>query len=319
RAPSSMPHRGPLGPLGPLRETSQPVHSPPGQKPSTATTRVGAGEGLPPPGMSNPLQHSRRRTLLASTLGTLAALGLPFGSPVRTALAGDLPIDHAPSADYIGYVLIPRYFPETRHNVNGAILDYFRANGEVEAFGYPLTEEFWEPAGDGANGPNGRMVQYFQRARLEYDPDTKIVRRGPLGELLGKRQPAVEPLPGLRYYPETGHNLGGAFLQFFEAAGGLDALGYPISEEVSENGHVVQWFQNARLEWWPENAAGAQVQLGLIGTEYLRASLREVPIEALRPAQPLEPLREWVLPPSPPPPARPVPPQHIPILYYHQV
>ncbi len=260
--------------------------------------------------------------MLASALGTFAALGLPLGASVRPALAGDPPVDHPPSDDYIGYVLIPRYFPETRHNVNGAILDYFRANGEAAVFGYPLTEEFWEPAGDGASaagGPDGHMVQYFQCARLEYDLDARVVRRSPLGDLLGRRQPAVEPLPGLRYYPETGHNLGGAFLQFFDAAGGRDALGYPISEEVPENGHIVQWFQNARLEWWPENPPGAQVQYGLIGTEALRASLHDVPVEALRPAQPLEPLRQWVLPPPPPAPARRLPPQHLPILYYHQV
>jgi peptidoglycan/xylan/chitin deacetylase (PgdA/CDA1 family) len=80
----------------------------------------------------------------------------------------------------------------------------------------------------------------------------------------------------------------------------------------------VQWFETARLEWWPENPPGQQVQFGLVGEEHLRAT-ESVPPAALRPASPLAPLREWVLPAPPPAPARRLPPQRIPILYYHQV
>ena len=76
------------------------------------------------------------------------------------------------------------------------------------------------------------MAQYFQRARLEYDLDDRRVRRTPLGEALEKQQPPVPPAPGIRYFPETGHNVGGGFLRFFVENGGAPALGYPISEEV---------------------------------------------------------------------------------------
>jgi peptidoglycan/xylan/chitin deacetylase (PgdA/CDA1 family) len=310
-----------------------------------------------------------RRSLVAAA----AAPALATGWPQRVRAAGNLPpeliLAGAPD-DYIGYVFIQRYFPQTGHNVDGEILNYFRAAGEIEAFGYPLTEEYWEP--DGVDGAAGRMVQYFQRARLEYrapaqtDPDgvappeldegdgetgedegatdggatdrgaagegTVIravyrdaavsgagVRRSPLGEALLPNQPAVPPGPGVRYFPETGHNVGGAFLRFFVAAGGADVLGLPLSEEVPQNGHTAQWFQNARLEWWPENPPGEQVQFGLIGQEHLQLAVRYVPASALQPAPPKEPLRQWILPPPPPAPARWVPPQRIPILYYHQV
>ncbi|MGH2351331.1 MAG: PQQ-binding-like beta-propeller repeat protein, partial [Chloroflexota bacterium] len=41
------------------------------------------------------------------------------------------------------------YFFETGHNVYGGFLTYFTTNGGLEAFGYPITEEFQEPNQDG--------------------------------------------------------------------------------------------------------------------------------------------------------------------------
>ncbi len=68
-----------------------------------------------------------------------------------------------------------------------------------------------------------------------------------------------------RYFPLTGHNVSGAFLRFFEENGGVDVFGYPRTEAFEENGRLVQYFQRHRMEWWPENPAGWQVQLALIG------------------------------------------------------
>jgi peptidoglycan/xylan/chitin deacetylase (PgdA/CDA1 family) len=163
------------------------------------------------------------------------------------------------------------------------------------------------------------MVQFFQRARLEYDQETRDVRLSPAGEALGRLQSPAPPAPGGRYFPETGHNLGHAFGAFFDQMGGLTTLGYPITEEVRESGRVVQWFQTMRLEWWPEHAAGQQVQLGTAGQEYLDELGPAVPDAARRPAPPLPPLREWRLPPAQSGPQRRVPPLAAPILYYHQV
>ena len=56
--------------------------------------------------------------------------------------------------------------------------------------------------------------------------------------------------------------------------GGLEAFGYPISEELpkisSADGKVytVQYFERARFEWHPTEAGtDSQVQLGLIGKQ----------------------------------------------------
>ncbi|HEY8599006.1 MAG TPA: polysaccharide deacetylase family protein [Thermomicrobiales bacterium] len=62
------------------------------------------------------------------------------------------------------------YFPETGHSVRGGFADYWRANGDVTVFGYPLSEEFTEMLPD--VGPV--TVQYFERARLELLTPTRV-------------------------------------------------------------------------------------------------------------------------------------------------
>ncbi len=156
-----------------------------------------------------------------------------------------------------------RYFPETGHNVRGEFLDFFDQQGGLKIFGYPITEEFTL---------DGRTVQYFQRARFELHPENQPPYRvllGLLGEELGKQTPPVSD-GGFsfvqRYFPETGHNVAFAFLNFFDANGGIDNFGYPITEFVLENGRIVQYFQRARFEWYPELAPTQRVQLGNLGS-----------------------------------------------------
>jgi hypothetical protein len=90
----------------------------------------------------------------------------------------------------------------------------------------------------------------------------------------------VPPRPGgaeTRYFPETGHNVGGPFLRFFEARGGLDLFGFPRTEELVEDGKQVQYFQRARFEYHPEHAGTPyEVQLTLLG-DVLTAERRPFP------------------------------------------
>ncbi|MDY6877913.1 MAG: hypothetical protein SWK90_17150 [Chloroflexota bacterium] len=54
------------------------------------------------------------------------------------------------------------YFSETGHVVSYAFLKYFREKGGVDIFGYPRSEFMYE---------DGYVVQYFQRARMEWHPE----------------------------------------------------------------------------------------------------------------------------------------------------
>lgn len=59
------------------------------------------------------------------------------------------------------------YFTESGHNLGGRFYDFWRSNGQLAQFGYPITEEFAETLEDGQS----YTVQYFERARFEYHPE----------------------------------------------------------------------------------------------------------------------------------------------------
>ncbi|MDQ3705830.1 MAG: CAP domain-containing protein [Chloroflexota bacterium] len=69
-----------------------------------------------------------------------------------------------------------------------------------------------------------------------------------------------------RYFPNTGNSVGGAFLKFFDAYGGVRVFGLPLTNETQENGRTVQYFERQRFEYFPEYAGSPnEVQLGLLG------------------------------------------------------
>jgi hypothetical protein len=155
------------------------------------------------------------------------------------------------------------YFPQTRHNVKGDFLKFFRERGGIARFGFPITEEF---------DLEGRRVQYFQRARMELhpanDPATRV-QLSPLAEDMGLGEPAIPASqipdpddPNRRYFAETGHTTEFSFLRFFNENGGVESFGYPITEVFTENGRRVQYLQYARMEL---DLDRQQVQLADLG------------------------------------------------------
>ncbi len=67
--------------------------------------------------------------------------------------------------------------------------------------------------------------------------------------------------PGERFFPETGHTVREPFLGFFEAHGGVDFFGYPITPVVSDPPYSVQCFQYACLRWDPVAPPDRAVEL----------------------------------------------------------
>ncbi len=174
----------------------------------------------------------------------------------------------------------PEYFTETGHWVRGEFLDYFHNHGGLAIFGYPISESFID---------QGLTVQYFQKARMELhpeNPEAYRVQLGLLGEELKYRQSAIpEPQPRSRrkvYFPETGHTVSYAFLDYFRANGGVDIFGFPITEMHFEDGQIVQYFQRLKMQWQP-NDPTTTVVIGNLGEVYLTIYGNRMPSEALRP------------------------------------
>ena len=164
-------------------------------------------------------------------------------------------------------------FAATGFCVRGRFLDYWQANGGLARNGFPLGDERIEILEDG----QPYTVQYFERVRLEYHPENAP----PYDVLLGQFGRRVargvayreEPIAGQRFFPETGHNLGGRFLDYWEANGGLAQFGLPISGEIGaelayQQIFMVQYFERARFEYHPENADPQyQILLGQFGRQ----------------------------------------------------
>ncbi|HET9495176.1 MAG TPA: S8 family serine peptidase, partial [Chloroflexia bacterium] len=169
------------------------------------------------------------------------------------------------------------YFPETGHSLKGPFLKFWRDHGGLAIFGYPISEEFAEVS---ATDGKTYTVQYFERNRFEHHPEFAGTPNEVLMGLLGLEmtrgrtfQPGApfQSTPTQVYFRETGHSLSGPFLRYWQANGGLAIFGYPISEELMENGYLVQYFERNRFEYHPEFAGSRnEVLLGLLGIEVAR-------------------------------------------------
>ncbi|HYP18930.1 MAG TPA: S8 family peptidase [Chloroflexia bacterium] len=74
------------------------------------------------------------------------------------------------------------FFPETQHGLRGSFYQYWRQNGGLPIFGYPISEELQEISPiDGKT----YTVQYFERNRFELHPEFRGTRNEVLLGLLG--------------------------------------------------------------------------------------------------------------------------------------
>lgn len=79
---------------------------------------------------------------------------------------------------------------------------------------------------------------------------------------------------GSRYFSETGHNVKGEFLKFYNLnPNAVFLYGYPITEEfVNGDGKTVQYFQRARFENRADLPEGQQVLLTQLGHEMYQST-----------------------------------------------
>jgi hypothetical protein len=162
-----------------------------------------------------------------------------------------------------------QYFADTGHSVSGDFLLYYQSvPNAAQVFGSPITEQF-------ADVQTGRTIQYFQRVRFEFYPENQYgqrVRLSPLGEYVYQRSPAntkmdFVPTFGCRY-SETGFYICYDFLDFYDKNGGEAIFGKPKSGFEFYNGRIVQYFERARFDWYPEYSTGQKVVLAQLGRVY---------------------------------------------------
>jgi hypothetical protein len=162
-----------------------------------------------------------------------------------SALPADLP---APARADSWYILA------TGHNVPPPFLSRWLALGGVPVVGAPIAEPQSSPGG---------AVQYY--AALAMQANGKSTTLLPLGlaEIGGKPAARAKELPKSQkhlYFSATGHNLQGAFLDFWQRTGGAAVWGPPVTEELKKGSLAIQYCANAELVW-----NGSTVSLGPVG------------------------------------------------------
>jgi len=221
---------------------------------------------------------ARRIIVALALIATIAtAVAWPRGSAAQANVPDTFPPYQA------------RYFGQTGHSaVNWFLETWKNTPNALFTLGYPISQPFIEESF--TNPGQFYRVQYFERAILEEHPENfgqQGNRFYVLGRLLGKRlaqgrenedafRPVGNPGDGT-WFGETGHTLRNGpapFRDFWLRNGGLEAFGYPLSEQFqevnSQDGQVywVQYFERQRMEWHPNEAPQYQILLGLLGNEY---------------------------------------------------
>ena len=81
--------------------------------------------------------------------------------------------------------------------------------------------------------------------------------------------------PSTVYIPATGQSIDGWFLDMWRENGSASVFGNPITAEITrDDGSIVQYYEYARFEYWPNgDAEGNSITLGRIGEELRPVSL----------------------------------------------
>ena len=137
---------------------------------------------------------------------------------------------------------------------------YYQEHGGLRVFGFPLTEAY-------VDTDNERLIQYFQRLRLEYDRSKDEVLVSPLGEWA---LAALPPSDASSQAARSDYKIQDAFLTFYQDYGGESILGPPISDQMDDGDTRSQYFQNGRLDWVPEAPLAYRVQPGRLGEAHYR-------------------------------------------------
>jgi hypothetical protein len=153
--------------------------------------------------------------------------------------------------------------------VDEQFTNFVLLSGGTALFGEALGPAF-------TDDQTGRKVQYFRRLMLEYDAIANEVRIVPLGEWAFSRLSNWKPAQlgaseDVLHFEGTELTVQGEFKEYYEASGGEDIFGAPISPQLEVAGRRTQFFENAGLEWRPGATIERRVQMAPLGLDHYRA------------------------------------------------
>ena len=181
----------------------------------------------------------------------------------------------------------------TGHTVGGRFLDAWREHASL--LGDPISEEV--SAKISINGKRARTatVQYFENVALAYTPNdargsdytVQAIDLGVATLMTDRADPKFPKLAAegscdgiasaeCRRFSSTKHTVKLGFLAYWDASGGDQLIGAPISEEfVASNGWTVQYFEHAVLRWKEDNGVVVRA-IGRESAKLLKINTRGV-------------------------------------------
>lgn len=239
-----------------------------------------------PPALPSPLGQTRR-TFVGTLIAAAAAPGWrrasgqsappiePVSTTEPTTIEPDTPLPPtvAPTAPS-GQPAAPTtgnnaasYFAEPGHNLSYPYNTVWEQWGGQDVFGAPLSEMR-------AIGANGETQQVFETIVMQFQPaqpEGARVTGYPLDDATisantsTASRKVTQASGNGQFFTETGHNLTGDMLTFWQQHGGEALLGPPVSEAFTSKGTTVQAFRNAVIEKTSKGTIG----LRAIGKTYI--------------------------------------------------
>ena len=168
-------------------------------------------------------------------------------------------------------------------SVPAPIYRYWRALGGEERFGPPLEPARVTAAGITQSFRNARITLRNAQRDTPYYVQVEALGVGTMQALAYGGAAALVPTENAelgRSFPETGHTLKAAFLDFWERGGGVDVYGLPLSKEFEARAadgqrRIVQYLERAVLAYYPEDGGVRLEPLGAreLAVEQLTAPL----------------------------------------------
>src|SRR6185503_10359596 len=92
------------------------------------------------------------------------------------------------------------------------------------------------------------------QARVAAAQQAQSEQRAALARSLGATTPDALPFVQTLFFSRTSHHVSdrAGFLTFWREHGGVLIFGYPLSEEIVDDGRIVQYFERARFEYHSE-------------------------------------------------------------------
>jgi hypothetical protein len=137
--------------------------------------------------------------------------------------------------------------------------EFYDRMGGTDVLGKPLTTVFERDDRSMQIFANFALEHWAENIETPYEVQPSLLGTWVSGSRFFGQVRPFRSSELVMYVPQTRQSLRFGFLNFWRTHGGIDLLGFPISEEIVDNDVVAQWFQRGKLTYDPTQAQAIQI------------------------------------------------------------